>query len=230
MKELKTAAVILSLFTLFTITACGAKAKTAQTLTLPETEQTTSSMSASETEQTSAPGQNKKENELPEAAAAEKEKVVNLNKPAEPLTGAPPISLADVLSSSMEAFEVKSGSYSWSYLDKKETISLVACGMAPLDEIQAEGDKLHLSDSNQADTVPYLLSCQVPPDQLMVKEWDIEQLGDMEAEANSTVTYTEAFMIDMKRDKVYEITASWKQENLEEVGFYGEASYVVITE
>ncbi len=34
----------------------------------------------------------------------------------------------------------------------------------------------------------------------------------------------------MRHDKVYEIVAKWPEEDLEEKGFSGKASYVVVTD
>ena len=48
--------------------------------------------------------------------------------------------------------------------------------------------------------------------------------------SNYEKVYEEAFFIEVKPDKIYEITAVWKDEKLEERGFSGEASYVLKTE
>ena len=37
-------------------------------------------------------------------------------------------------------------------------------------------------------------------------------------------------MLPLKPDKIYELVAEWPEENLKEQGFFGEASYVVVTD
>ena len=38
------------------------------------------------------------------------------------------------------------------------------------------------------------------------------------------------FILSLKPDKVYEIQADWPEEDFERNGFYGQASYVIVTE
>ena len=166
----------------------------------------------------------------PETTSAAEVTPLTADEPDGPLTDAPPISLTDALSSTYNRFEVRSGNYSWSYLDGKETVSLVACGSAPLDANQEKADKLRLPENLRSEFTPYLVSCVVPPDRLIVNEWDISQLGDMEAEVISTAEYTDSLIIELKRDKVYELTAVWGEDKLKTNGFCGQAGYIVITE
>lgn len=146
------------------------------------------------------------------------------------LTSAPTLSLNDSLSSTLARFEVSSGNYSWSYLEKGETVSLVACGMHPLDTDPETVEKLKVPKYNGMDSAFYSLSCVVAPDSVTVREWDISQLGDAEAEESSSVNYGDSALIELKPGKVYEITANWDESKLEFNGFFGEAGYVVITE
>ena len=135
------------------------------------------------------------------------------------LTSAPKLYLSDALSSTMNRIELQSGNYSWSYLDNGETTSMVACGVHPLDKGAGGEEKVKLPDYNGIDFVSYLVS-----------EWDAADEGNVEAKPNYEKVYEEAFFIEVKPDKIYEITAIWKDEKLEERGFSGEASYVLKTE
>ena len=146
------------------------------------------------------------------------------------LTSAPKLYLSDALSSTMNRIELQSGNYSWSYLDNGETTSMVACGVHPLDKGAGGEEKVKLPDYNGIDFVSYLVSSEASPDSLLVSEWDAADEGNVEAKPNYEKVYEEAFFIEVKPDKIYEITAIWKDEKLEERGFSGEASYVLKTE
>lgn len=146
------------------------------------------------------------------------------------LTAAPKIELTDSLSSTINHFEVQSRSYSWSYLDGRETVSIAACGSHPLDINGEKAEKLTVPRYNQMDAAPYSVSAVVAPDHITVREWDISQLGKTEAAADSSTDYEGTSFISLKPDRVYEIVAVWDQEQLEDNGFCGEASYAVITE
>ena len=146
------------------------------------------------------------------------------------LTSAPKLYLSDALSSTMNRIELQSGNYSWSYLDNGETTSMVACGVHPLDQGAGGEEKVKLPDYNGIDFVSYLVSSEASPDSILVSEWDAADEGNVEAKPNYEKVYEEAFFIEVKPDKIYEITAIWKDEKLEERGFSGEASYVLKTE
>lgn len=143
---------------------------------------------------------------------------------------APVIRLTDSLSSTANQFEVQSGNYNLSYPDGKEMQGVVACGSHPLDQSQEKYEKLKLPSYNGIDYVPCLLSCDIEPDRLTVKEWEASQSGDTEAAESADKVYEDSFLLELKPGKIYEITADWKEENLDKNGFYGKASYAVRTE
>lgn len=146
------------------------------------------------------------------------------------LTSAPALYLSDALSSTLNRIELQSGNYSWSYLDKGETVSLVACGAHPLDKGAGEEEKVKLPDYNGIDFVSYYVSGEASPDSLLVREWDAADEGNVEKEPNSEKVYEETLFIEIKPDKIYELVAVWEEEKLEKRGFCGEASYVLKTE
>lgn len=146
------------------------------------------------------------------------------------LTSAPKLTLQDSLSSTLNEFELQSGSYSWNYMEGNTIQSLVACGMHPLDTNLEKAEKLAIPNYNKIDSVPYLVTCAVLPDRLTVKSWDAAQLGNTEAEEASSVTYENSQIIELKPDTVYEITAVWDEDGVDTNGFYGDASYAFITE
>ena len=90
--------------------------------------------------------------------------------------------------------------------------------------------KLKLPEYNGIDFVSYAVSCDVSPDRIVIREWDASEEGNIQAEPDSETVCEETLFADLKPDKIYEITAEWKEELLEERGFCGEASYELRTE
>lgn len=146
------------------------------------------------------------------------------------LTAPPEITLSDSLSSANTSFTLHSGTGEWSWADKDEITTSVACGSAPLDMDPEQAATLDVPDYNRLDSVPYLLSCVVLPDRILLREWDIQDLGVAEAEPLSETEYSEVLPIELKKDRVYELVATWEEEKLEERFFFGEASYLFLTE
>ena len=175
----------------------------------PETE------TPSETGSTSAPA--------PSAAAATAHADVLLTEP-------PEISLTDPLSSTYATFTLRSGTSEWSWADKDGITSSIACGSTPLDLDPEQAATLDVPDYNRMDSVPYLLSCVILPDRVLLREWDIQDLGSTDAEPLSETQYSEALPIELKKGRVYELVAAWEEEKQEERSFWGEASYLFLTE
>lgn len=146
------------------------------------------------------------------------------------LTAPPEITLSDSLSSANTSFTLHSGTGEWSWVDKDEITTSVACGSAPLDMDPEQAATLDVPDYNRLDSVPYLLSCVVLPDRILLREWDIQDLGATEAEPLSETEYSEVLPIELKKDRVYELVATWEEEKLDERFFFGEASYLFLTE
>lgn len=83
---------------------------------------------------------------------------------------------------------------------------------------------------NNLDFVSYIISLTEKPDYIVVKEYAVTDLGNTDAEALSSEAYDEVLVVHLKPERVYEITAEWAEEKLSERRFYGNASYVVVTE
>lgn len=146
------------------------------------------------------------------------------------LTSAPELSLTDPLSSTLNRFAVQSGNYEWTVMEHGEAQSVAACGMHPLDSLAEQSDKLKVPHYNKMDAVLFTVSAVIQPDHLLVSRWDDSALGVTETEAEESLEYDDAGMIELRPGKVYEITATWSEERLKERGFWGTASYSFITE
>lgn len=148
------------------------------------------------------------------------------------LTSAPEITLSDALSSACNYFVLQSGNYEWSVMENGEPLRMVACGAHPLDDGMGKAERLKLPRYQRMDMdeVMYSLGCVVLPDRLTLVMWDVSDLGNVEAQAEETITYEGDTLINLKPGKVYEITAEWTEEQLEKRGFSGTASYPLITE
>lgn len=146
------------------------------------------------------------------------------------LTSAPELTLVDALSSTWNRFVIQSGNYEWNVMEDGEVQSIIACGSHPLDAVMEDAERLKVPKYQRMDEVLYMLGCTVPPDRLTLMRWDASALGDMEAEAEETRTYEGDTSICLKPGKVYEISAVWDHEKMEERGFSGTALYGFITE
>lgn len=198
-----------------TITACGqvSGADGTGSMTADEMEQ-------AETAAAAPPEETAKETEVQPPAAVD---IL--------LTSAPELHLTNTLSGLRNEFALQSGNYEWGFMEKGEILRMVACGMHPLDSVMERGEKLEVPEYDGQDEVLYMVSASVSPDRLTVVSWDASELGNTEAEAEGTETYEgENLLIGLKAGKVYEITAVWEEERLQERGFSGTASYAVITE
>lgn len=145
------------------------------------------------------------------------------------LTQPPAVTLRDPLSSAYTDFEINSGNYSWNCMYEGEMQGVIACGPHPLDAYERE--KLKLPRYQHMDAISYSFSATVAPDLLKIRQWDSADIGNIDAEEISVITYYyPSPMIELEPGRVYEFTASWKEDYADLRGFYGEASYVLVTE
>lgn len=145
------------------------------------------------------------------------------------LTSAPAFTLTDPLSSTYDPYEIQSGNYSWNCMYEGEMIGVMACGSHPMDAIEI--DKLKLPDYQNMTTVSYTFSTAIAPDILKIRKWDAADIGNTDAEEMSVITYYYQMpLLELEPGKVYEFTASWKEEYADLRGFYGDASYTLVTE
>lgn len=148
------------------------------------------------------------------------------------LTEAPTFVLQDVLSSRIDFTELKSGNYSWNVEEGEEGIGVIACGAAPLDEASMDFTvRLKLPEYNGMDSVAYTFSTKIAPDILEVRRWSVSDIGNNEANEESVIKYYyKSPILELEAGKVYEFAAVWKKENTGRNKFYGNASYVLVTE
>lgn len=143
----------------------------------------------------------------------------------------PVLVLQDSLSSTYETFEATAGNYTWHSRTENEgeMSGIAACGSAPLEEGK-ERNPLKLQSYNKMDSVPFLASWEVMPDRAEVNEYDSGDIGNTEAEALSTTVCDGTFFLELRPGRLYAIEAEWLEDGLEDRGFYGAATYVVVTE
>lgn len=148
------------------------------------------------------------------------------------LTEAPEFILQDALSSQMASVSLKSGNYGWNVVENGEGSGIVACGAAPLDEASMDFTvKLKIPKYSGMDCVPYSFSTTIAPDLLTVRRWNADDAGNSGAgEEAITRYYYRQPILELEAGKVYEFAAEWKEENKDKNGFYGYASYVLVTQ
>ena len=163
-----------------------------------------------------------------------------------PVTEPPTLVMQDALSSSMSLRFINHsgsyswGSYSWAYpeypdeLRLGEFIELTVCGNTALSYVDSR-NYIQLKQYNKIDYVPYLLSFvtdldkDIEPDRMVLEEYEISAINNMETEAIQTIELTNS-LVKIKPNRVYVLTADWNQENVKNNKFYGKVQYVFVTE
>lgn len=151
-------------------------------------------------------------------------------EPAPDLSTAPTLVLSPA---QCDPLEIRSGSFNWNYKNEDETMTGgIACGPHPLDdETLSHTAVLTLPGGQEAVSVSCQFSCLTDPDQLTVQTWNFSDLGNSGAGEVSTVSYeTWPSQLELEAGYVYEFTAVWNKEKLNENGFYGSADYVIATQ
>ena len=145
------------------------------------------------------------------------------------LTYAPDITLTDTLSSVMNSVKLQAGNCSWNYMDGTDMTGIVACGAHPLDEAFLKNTEgWDLPEYQGTDELLVTWSCKVPPDKLVIREWDLEAAGNYEAEELSVTVYDAPVeLLKIKTNRIYELTGVWNQDSGR--GYYGEGSYILVT-
>lgn len=146
------------------------------------------------------------------------------------LQSPPTMLLQDSLSSRLDYFAVDAGTYSWQYKDGEMMTGVEAGGNVP--QIAVKGQEwLQLVSYNKLDYVPYTLHFSMEPDRITVREYDLLQLADIDAEVISETVYEENFVsIPLQARRIYEVIAEWNESNLESNGCYGTAYYAFATD
>lgn len=147
------------------------------------------------------------------------------------VTSPPVLQLQDALSSACNNFEVTSETYTWNYKtgNGDEMAGIAACGSGPL-EAAKEKEKLKLPRYNKMDSVSYVVAWAEMPDHMTVKEYMSDSPEGTDGKVLYSLSQDEIFIISLQPGRIYEIVAEWKEEEVDEQGFYGSADYVVVTE
>jgi len=75
----------------------------------------------------------------------------------------------------------------------------------------------------------YSATFEVNPDSMSIREYDLLDLGDMNPELLSEAD-ADLGLLELKPRRMYEVTANWSEDGLEERGFSGTAVYVFATD
>lgn len=149
-------------------------------------------------------------------------------------TKPPTISLTDPLLSVITYDnDFSSGSYEWTYRDKKENVSVVACGASPTDYTNESLDELEIANYQNLDDISYMLDINGVKDcdLVVVEEY---QINNLESETRleldpSVIEYKYGDLIKLKKNCIYNIILTWNEENIDTNGFFGKAEYIFKT-
>lgn len=170
----------------------------------------------------------------PTPVNTEAQESANVNAPTPDITSAPALILTQSQANDTDPLEIRSGNFSWNYKNDDETMTGgIACGPHPLDDEKLSHTAvLKLAQPDELNAVPYSFSCQIMPDKMTIHKWSRSDLGDTSAQELSTDTLEKdlPLVLELEAGYVYEFTATWEEEKLNENSFYGSASYVLVTE
>ena len=142
----------------------------------------------------------------------------------------PTLTMQDALSSAMNFTYVESGTYGWTYPtgNPNEMTTVNADGAFPTVAVKGKEDEwIQVTGYNGIDYAPYMLSWEVEPDRIRVKEYDLLDLGDMEPLVLEEYTLEDVYFLELRPRRIYEVVAEWDEGSNE---FYGEATYVFATD
>lgn len=147
------------------------------------------------------------------------------------LESPPNLQLSDSLSSTFNTFSVSPSNYNWTYKkESDEMVNIIACGRHPLDVNIEQIEALKVSHYNGIEGAFYACNFEALPDRITVTEYDSSEIGTTQKVQEITTEYEDSSFVNLKPEKVYYITAWWEQDFLESRGFYGQASYQVLTD
>jgi len=169
--------------------------------------------------------------------------VLGYNPTAPIILKEPPLlGFTDMLSSHTNQFMVAHNEADWTYIDapltqdgiydfaKGNEVGMASTGLYPTVAAKLT-EWMKLPEYQGVDTWLYRLSSEVLPDEVIVREYSIYDLGDEYAEVRSEKRYTkDMLLIELIPARVYEITAIWDKSHYEECGYYGEARYILVTD
>lgn len=154
----------------------------------------------------------------------------------------PLLGFTDMLSSQTNQFVVTDNGADWTYIDapltkdgiydftKGNEVGMASTGLYPTVAAKLT-EWMKLPEYQGVDTWLYRLSSEVLPDEVIVREYSIYDLGDEYAEVRSERRYTkDMLLIELIPARVYEIIAIWDKSHYEECGYYGEARYILVTD
>jgi len=161
----------------------------------------------------------------------EEQEIENMVQTDTVLQSPPNLQLSDALSSTFNTFSVSPGNYNWAYKnDSDEMVNIIACGSHPLDLNVEQVEALKISHYNGIEGAFYVCNFEALPDRITVTEYDSWEIETTQKVQEITTEYEDSSFINLKPEKVYYITAWWEQDFLESRGFYGQASYQVLTD
>ena len=107
-------------------------------------------------------------------------------------------------------------------------VSVIACGADPKEHAE-KTPSLEIPKYNRMEDVGYSVFCERQPSTLLVKEYYRGAVRAEEKDPVNVQTYDDTFMIKLKPNRYYELTAVWEEDNMETNGFYGTAEYAFVT-
>jgi len=154
----------------------------------------------------------------------------SVGKSAKVLTEPPTMYLQDALSSAWNEFPVDSSTYGWSSLTEDGKVLCVDAAAKHGISGEVKGKEwLQVHEYSRHDAW-YSATFEVNPDSMSIREYDLLDLGDTNPELLSENISEIVGLLELKPRRIYEVTANWSEDGLEERGFSGTATYVFATD
>lgn len=151
-------------------------------------------------------------------------------KSAKVLTTPPTMYLQDALSSYWNEFSVESSTYGWSSLTEDGKVLCIDAAAKHGISGEVKGKEwLQVYEYGNHDAW-YMARFEMSPDSMSIREYDLLDLGDMNPELLAETDANMVGLLELKPRRMYEVTAVWGEEGLEERGFSGTAVYVFATD
>lgn len=153
-----------------------------------------------------------------------------VEKPVKVLTEPPTMYLQNVFSSYWNEFPVNSNTYGWSHLTDEGQILCVDAAAKHGISGEVKGKEwLQVYEYSRHGAL-YGARFEVYPDSMQIREYDLLDMGDMNQELLAEKTNERVDLLELEPRRIYEITATWSEEELEERGFSGTAVYIFATD
>lgn len=140
----------------------------------------------------------------------------------------PVLILRHPFSSSLNGFEVNSGTYQWCYEEGTSGMMTGVSASGAYPTVAVKGQEwIPIQEYSGEEYASYPLGFAVMPDDVSVREYDSLELGNTEADVLAEYPLEGTYMLELRPQRIYELIATWEVGS--QNAFNGEATYIFAT-